>query len=81
MRSDLQAISFVCAGLLAILLVLPRIRRNVANLAIVLWLLACNLIHGINAIIWAGNIDIHVPAWCDIGERWTLILVILITHF
>jgi pheromone a factor receptor len=44
-------------------------RGSVANLTLVGWLLACNLLHAINSIIWADNLAIHVPVWCDIGER------------
>lgn len=69
MRSDLSAISFVCAALLALFIPLARVRCNVPNLAIVAWLLGCNLVHGINAIIWANNVDIRIPVWCDIVTK------------
>ncbi|KAF5378592.1 hypothetical protein D9615_007161 [Tricholomella constricta] len=72
MRSDLSGISFTCAALLAIFIPVARVRCNVANLAIVAWLLGCNLVHGINAIIWADNIDISVPVWCDIVTKLLL---------
>lgn len=42
--------------------------RNLATLSIIAWLSAYNLIYGIDAIIWAGNVDIVAPVWCDIGE-------------
>jgi len=67
MRSDLPAVSFICAALLAVFIPVARVRCNVPNLAIVAWLVGCNLVHGINAIIWADNVDIRVPVWCDIG--------------
>jgi hypothetical protein len=27
----------------------------------------CNLIHGVNNIIWSSNVNIQVPGWCDMG--------------
>lgn len=67
MRTELPIISFVCAVLLAAFIPLQRVRGSVANLSIVSWLVGSNIVHGINAIIWSGNVDIHVPVWCDIG--------------
>lgn len=64
---NLSAISFVCAAFLAVFIPVRRVRCNVANMAIVSWLVICNLVHGINALVWAGNVDIHIPVWCDIG--------------
>ncbi|KAF8060136.1 pheromone A receptor-domain-containing protein [Lyophyllum atratum] len=72
MRSDLPAVSFICAALLAVFIPVARVRCNVPNLAIVAWLVGCNLVHGINAIIWADNVDIRVPVWCDIVTKLLL---------
>ncbi|KAG5652720.1 hypothetical protein H0H81_003971 [Sphagnurus paluster] len=72
MRSDLIAISFTCAALLAIFIPVARVRCNVANLAIVAWLVGCNLVHGIDAVIWNDNADIRVPVWCDIVTKFLL---------
>ncbi|KAG6886020.1 hypothetical protein C0992_004730 [Termitomyces sp. T32_za158] len=69
MQATLAAISFVCAALLALFVPIARVRQNVANLAIVSWLLGANLVHGINAVIWAGNVEIHAPVWCDIVTK------------
>ncbi|GLB44324.1 hypothetical protein LshimejAT787_1602540 [Lyophyllum shimeji] len=69
MRSDLPAISFVCAALLALFIPVARVRCNIPNLAIVAWLIGSNLVHGINAVIWADNNDIRVPVWCDIVTK------------
>lgn len=66
----LPVISFLCASLLIIVfLPVRRIYTNTANLAFVLWLIFGNLIHGINSLVWAGNVDIHIPEWGDIGEH------------
>ncbi|KAG6811096.1 hypothetical protein H0H92_008984 [Tricholoma furcatifolium] len=35
----------------------------------VAWLLGANLVHGINATIWANNIELRVPVWCDIVTK------------
>lgn len=66
MRPEFSAISFTCAGLLTSFIPLHRVRCNVSNLAIVSWLIGGNVIHGVNALVWARDINIHAPAWCDI---------------
>jgi pheromone a factor receptor len=67
MGVELPAISFICFIFLVVFIPVRRVRCSVVNLAIVSWLSGCNLVHGINALIWAGNVDIRVPVWCDIG--------------
>ena len=64
----LAFLSFVCAVLLAVFILAQRIRTSVPRLSIILWLFGYNLIHGINALVWSGNVDIQAPVWCDIGE-------------
>lgn len=64
----LAILSFVCAVLLAIFIPVQRIRNSVPKLAIILWIFGYNLVHGINAIVWSGNVGIHIPVWCDIGK-------------
>ncbi|KAF9007130.1 GPCR fungal pheromone mating factor [Cyathus striatus] len=72
MSAELSVLSFLLAVLLAAYIPIKRVRNNVANLAVVLWLVVCNLIHGINAIQWAGNVDMSSPGWCDIATRISL---------
>ena len=67
----LAALSFICAALLAVFIPVRRIRTSIPDLAIVLWLAGYNIIHGVNAVVWAGNVDIHIPVWCDIGTRFS----------
>jgi pheromone a factor receptor len=31
-------------------------------------LISCNIIHGINSVIWFGNQTEHAPVWCDISR-------------
>ena len=60
--------SFICAAFLAVFIPVRRIRTSVPRLAIVLFLFGYNLVHGVNTLVWSGNVDIHIPVWCDIGE-------------
>ncbi|PPQ94223.1 hypothetical protein CVT25_006649 [Psilocybe cyanescens] len=69
MAVALVILSFTCAGFLAVFVPVKRVRTSVPHLAIVLWLVGHNLIHAINAAVWAGNVDIHVPVWCDIVTK------------
>ena len=68
MLNMLAILSFVCAIFLAAFIPVHRVRTSVPKLSIILWLLGYNLVHGINALVWSGNVGIHVPVWCDIGE-------------
>ncbi|KAJ7899003.1 putative fungal pheromone GPCR, STE3-type [Mycena leptocephala] len=43
--------------------------RNIAILSIIAWLFILNLSYGVNAVIWAGNVDIVLPIWCDIVTK------------
>ncbi|KAJ3719616.1 pheromone A receptor-domain-containing protein [Lentinula guzmanii] len=78
MLAALPVVSFFCVVILGAFATGPRIRTDVAQLALVLWLLVCNLIQGINSLIWAGNTDIHVPRWCDLVTKVLLGLVVAI---
>uniref|UniRef100_A0A8H7XK66 Pheromone receptor n=1 Tax=Psilocybe cubensis TaxID=181762 RepID=A0A8H7XK66_PSICU len=69
MAVALVTLSFICAGLLAVFVPVKRVRTSIPHLAIIVWLLGHNLIHAINAAVWAGNVDIHVPIWCDIVTK------------
>lgn len=65
----LPILSFICAGLLAVFLII-LIRRptiNTPNVALVLWLLFGNVVHAVNAIVWSSNVEARIPVWCDIG--------------
>jgi Pheromone A receptor len=73
MRAELPVLSFICAAILTIILSQNLRRGCVANLALVGYLLACNLLHAINSVIWADNVAIHIPVWCDIGERYATV--------
>ncbi|KAJ4490521.1 pheromone A receptor-domain-containing protein [Lentinula aciculospora] len=78
MLAALPVVSFFCVVFLSAFAAGPRTRTDVAQLALVLWLLVCNLIQGINSLIWAGNTDIHAPRWCDLVTKVLLGLVVAI---
>ncbi|KAJ6455213.1 pheromone A receptor-domain-containing protein [Mycena sanguinolenta] len=74
----LPVLSFLCAGLLAVFLIL-LIRRpavNTANVSIALWLLLGNGVHAINAIVWSSNVDLRIPVWCDIVTKLLVGIII-----
>jgi hypothetical protein len=68
MRLELPVLSFVSVALL--ILILPGQVRSfsIPSVSIIAWFFFCNLIHGINAILWSGNQSVHAPVWCDICE-------------
>ncbi|KAF7344865.1 Pheromone receptor [Mycena venus] len=71
----LPVLSFLCAGLLAVFLIvlLRRPTVNTPNVAIVLWLLLGNTIHAVNALVWSSNVDTtRIPVWCDIVTKLLL---------
>lgn len=68
MRPELQATSFISAVALVLLVLAQRKAFTFATTALVSWLFAVNLIHGVNALIWAHDIHAHSDVWCDIGE-------------
>jgi len=69
MPGALQAGPFIALGLVLVTLPHHWRVRNLATLSIIAWLSAYNLIYGIDAIIWAGNVDIVAPVWCDIVTK------------
>lgn len=80
MRAELPVLSFGCTTILAIILSLNLRRINAPNLTIIGWLLACNFLHGVNSIVWAGNVVIQISGWCDIGEPIATFSLELLWH-
>jgi len=68
MAVGLAILSFLCVAFLSVFISAQRVRTSVPRLAIILWLCGYNLVRGINMLVWAGNVEIYVPVWCDIGE-------------
>jgi hypothetical protein len=65
---EFPAFGFTVAIL--VLVPLPRQIRagNIACLALIFWFFEHCLVAAINSVIWAGNVNIVVPVWCDISE-------------
>ena len=42
--------------------------KNNAAVAIIFWLLICNIIKTVNSFVWQGNVEIKIPVWCDISK-------------
>ncbi|KAI0632775.1 STE3-domain-containing protein [Trametes polyzona] len=69
MRAELPAISFLCVAALVLVAPIFVSSRNIPVLSLAAWLVCCNIIHAVNALVWAGNNNVHIPAWCDIVTR------------
>ena len=67
LHPELPFFAFLSSTLVLIPLAWHWRARNVATLAIIFWLFFANLINGVNALIWAGNVNDPVPVWCDIS--------------
>ena len=67
---ELPALGIFAAIL--VLIPLPRqIRaRNVASIAMIFWYFQHCLVSGINAIVWAGNVNDSAPSWCDLSKAF-----------
>ena len=72
MRAELPILSFFCLAILIIILPLNMKRKSVPNIVLSGWLLVCNLIHAINSVVWAHNVTVQIPVWCDIGKKLLL---------
>lgn len=68
MALALAVISFLFAVLISALAPVERVRSSIPHTAIIWWFVLVNLIHGVNAVLWLDNINIHIPVWCDISE-------------
>ncbi|EPS99286.1 hypothetical protein FOMPIDRAFT_1024306 [Fomitopsis schrenkii] len=72
MASALAAVAFSCVVLLACLLPAYWTSRNIAMLSLILWLILCNAIQGVNAVVWSGSTEARIPVWCDISTKLLL---------
>lgn len=66
MGVELPIFSFLSIFLLILILPAPIHYHSIPSATIIAWLFFCNLIHGINSVLWFGNQAAHAPAWCDI---------------
>ncbi|OAX34692.1 fungal pheromone STE3G-protein-coupled receptor [Rhizopogon vinicolor AM-OR11-026] len=65
----LPVVAFLAAALVLVPVPWHWRARNVGTLAIITWLFVVNTIYGINAILWAGNVNNPAPLWCDISTK------------
>jgi len=70
-RVELPVLAFLAVLSLFVILPLHLNSRNIPFLFLISWLLVCNIIQGIDAIVWANNALIRAEGWCDLGE-WLL---------
>ncbi|KAF7344875.1 Pheromone B beta 1 receptor [Mycena venus] len=71
----LSILSFLCAGLLTVFLIvlLHRPTVSTSNVAIIPWLLLGKTIHVVNALVWPSNVDTtRIPVWFDIITKLLL---------
>jgi hypothetical protein len=68
MRVELPICSFIGVVLVLIPLAWHWRARNVATLSTIAWLAITNFTHGVDSIVWANNIIIRIPVWCDISK-------------
>ncbi|TFK65314.1 fungal pheromone STE3G-protein-coupled receptor [Pluteus cervinus] len=69
MHPEFAPIAFTAAA--SLLLPLPWHWRagNIATLSIIFWLFVCNVIYGVDAIIWSEGVRIIALVWCDITTK------------
>ena len=66
MYSEVLILSFISAALVLVPLTWYLYARNIAAVAIGIWLSGTNLIHAVDALVWAEDADIKASVWCDI---------------
>ncbi|KAF8331990.1 GPCR fungal pheromone mating factor [Cantharellus anzutake] len=67
-RYELTALSYIAA----VLVIIPSPSQwragNISILSIIAWLFILNVYRGTNTIIWANNVRVVAPVYCDIGN-------------
>src|ERR1700761_2656065 len=66
MRVELPTFSFLSVALLILILPGHVSSSSIPSVTIIAWLFFCNLIHGVNSVLWLGNQAVHLPPWCDV---------------
>ncbi|KIY44535.1 fungal pheromone STE3G-protein-coupled receptor, partial [Fistulina hepatica ATCC 64428] len=66
---ELPLFAFLTAFLVLIPIPWHWRARNVATLSIIAWLFVVNFIYGVNALLWADNVEIKAVVWCDIATK------------
>lgn len=68
MHAELPVLSFLCVTLLLALLPLHWKSLNISIISLIVWLVLCNTIQGVNSVLWRNDSAIRAVVWCDIGE-------------
>ena len=71
MRAEFPVFSFLSVCILLVALPFKRVRRDIPSTCLLLWLLAWNVIHAVNAVMWAGNAGVRALPWCDLGACYS----------
>ena len=66
MSVELTIFSFLSIALLILILPGHVYSSSIPSVTIFAWLFFCNLIHGVNSVLWSGNQAVHLPPWCDV---------------
>ncbi|KAL1678385.1 pheromone A receptor-domain-containing protein [Schizophyllum commune] len=69
MRAEFPVFSFLSVCILCVALPFKRVRRDIPSTCLLLWLLAWNVIHAVNAVMWAGNAGVRALTWCDLATK------------
>ncbi|KAK0184871.1 GPCR fungal pheromone mating factor [Armillaria mellea] len=69
MYRELPAVSFISAALVLLPLPWHWRARTIPTISLILWMFVSTLIDGINAIVWADNVRIVAPVYCDIATK------------
>ena len=66
MYPEIPALSLISSGLTLLPVIWYLHARNIAAVAIGIWLSVTNLTYAVDALIWAGDADIKASVWCDV---------------
>lgn len=66
MRVELPTFSFLSVAWLILILPGQVSSCSIPSVTIIAWLFFCNLIHGVNSVLWFENQTVHLPPWCDV---------------
>ena len=66
MYPEIPVLSFISVALSLVPLIWYLHARNIAAVAIGIWLSVTNLTYAVDALLWAEDADIEASVWCDI---------------
>lgn len=72
MYPEIPVLSFISAVLTLVPLIWYLRARNIAAVAIGMWLAVTNLIFSVDALVWAEATEVKAAVWCDICKSYLL---------